>query len=190
MPKQISDDKVFEATIEMVVTHGYAGATTKLIADSAEINEATLFRKYGSKSELVAKAITQIAKDRHNQQVVYTGDVRADLLKMVQIYSESTAKHSRLFPVIMSEMMRDSDLQGLMSAPFTIIAQFAAIIAQYQTEGMMSDDEDPILTVTSLIGPLIINNMLRTARADMPMPSFDLEVYIDRYLEGRVIRHL
>ncbi|MEZ4519923.1 MAG: helix-turn-helix domain-containing protein [Chloroflexota bacterium] len=58
MPKIVDDETVFQAAMQAVMSRGYDGATTRQIAESAGISEVTLFRKYGSKSELIKRAFT------------------------------------------------------------------------------------------------------------------------------------
>ena len=53
MPKIISDAQVFQAVLDVVQKEGYVKATTKRLAEAANIHETTLFDKYGSKVELI-----------------------------------------------------------------------------------------------------------------------------------------
>ena len=51
-----ADDRILEATISVLARDGYAGATTRKIADEAGVNEVTLFRKFKNKENLVSEA--------------------------------------------------------------------------------------------------------------------------------------
>ncbi|NOK59163.1 MAG: DNA-binding transcriptional regulator, AcrR family [Chloroflexi bacterium AL-W] len=53
MFRHISDEQILTATCDVIVAHGYEGSTTKLIATTSDINEVTLFRKFGNKANLV-----------------------------------------------------------------------------------------------------------------------------------------
>jgi TetR/AcrR family transcriptional regulator len=59
----IKDEKILKAAMEIIVREGYDGATTKLIADEAGINEVTLFRKFHSKENILQAVITQQRDD-------------------------------------------------------------------------------------------------------------------------------
>ena len=48
MPKVIKDEKIYGAVMQVVSERGYASATTKQMAELAEVSEVTLFRKYES----------------------------------------------------------------------------------------------------------------------------------------------
>ncbi|MCA9716556.1 MAG: helix-turn-helix transcriptional regulator, partial [Myxococcales bacterium] len=58
MPRQIPDEQIFAAALDIVAARGIAGATTKQIAAAAEINEVTLFRRFGSKAKLLEAALS------------------------------------------------------------------------------------------------------------------------------------
>ena len=45
-------ERILEAAARVYAHHGYRGATTRLIANEAGVNEATLFRTFGSKDAL------------------------------------------------------------------------------------------------------------------------------------------
>ena len=45
-------ERILEAAARVYAVHGYRGATTRLIANEAGVNEVTLFRTFGSKDSL------------------------------------------------------------------------------------------------------------------------------------------
>ncbi|GAC1516440.1 MAG: hypothetical protein NVS1B4_11400 [Gemmatimonadaceae bacterium] len=50
----ISRERILEAAARVYAKHGFRGATTRLIAAEAGVNEVTLFRTFGSKGALIA----------------------------------------------------------------------------------------------------------------------------------------
>jgi AcrR family transcriptional regulator len=50
-------DKILSAAARVYGQHGFRGATTRLIAQEADVNEVTLFRTFGSKEALIEEAI-------------------------------------------------------------------------------------------------------------------------------------
>jgi AcrR family transcriptional regulator len=93
MPKIIKNQQIYQTTIDVILTGGDAGATTKCIAHSAGVSEVRLFRKYGRKSQLVAAAIDQQFFPLREMNMLHTGDVRADLLRILEIYERSSANY-------------------------------------------------------------------------------------------------
>ena len=184
MPKQIHDPDVYKAALETILANGYAGATTKMIAEAAGINEATLFRRYGSKAELIAAAVGHGVPAGEGQIPTYTGDLTADLTAIVQAYQASSDIHARLFPLIMSEMSRYPELRQTMAGPMRFMQTVGQILVQYQTDGRLLQ-EDPIRAVQGLLGPVIVCGMVSQANPDIPMPDFDLPFHIRTYIKGR-----
>jgi len=57
------------------------------MADAANVSEVTLFRKYGSKVQLVRQAISSIvAQTDFASAAHYTGDISTDLMRVVRAY--------------------------------------------------------------------------------------------------------
>ena len=54
-------DRILVATRKVYAKHGFRGATTRLIAAEAGVNEVTLFRLFGSKAALVEAVMDQHA---------------------------------------------------------------------------------------------------------------------------------
>lgn len=186
MAKQIDDAAVFSATVDVLLAHGYAGATTKLIAEAASINEVTLFRKYGSKAALVTAALLHERKALEAQPLTYTGDLTSDLLQMVRTYAEASHRQSALMLLIMSEVARHPELRETMQVPFTLVSHFGAIVARYQAEGQLRAGE-PLLVVGALLGPVIVNTMLRSAATGLPIPPIELQAHVEQFLYGYAV---
>lgn len=185
MPKIVDDEKTFQAVVETVLQRGYAGATTKQMAEAAGISEVTLFRKYGSKAELVKMAmLTVMARTDLASKAHYTGDLFADLLRMVQAYQDSVEQHGPFFLALLSEIPRYPELADLLDSPVGLVGSFGQLLARYQAEGALVQ-EHPLQAVTALISPLIFTNLLRTTRPDMAIPPLDLSAHVGRYLNGR-----
>jgi AcrR family transcriptional regulator len=55
----VNRERILEAAARVYARHGFRGATTRLIATEAGVNEVTLFRIFGSKSALLEAVLTQ-----------------------------------------------------------------------------------------------------------------------------------
>lgn len=55
----INRERILEAAARVYAKHGFRGATTRLIALEAGVNEVTLFRTFGSKGALLQAVLTQ-----------------------------------------------------------------------------------------------------------------------------------
>ena len=57
-PPMISRERILDAAARVYAKHGFRGATTRLIAIEAGVNEVTLFRTFGSKGALLEAVLT------------------------------------------------------------------------------------------------------------------------------------
>ncbi|HET9798931.1 MAG TPA: helix-turn-helix domain-containing protein [Gemmatimonadaceae bacterium] len=71
----VSRERILEAAARVYAKHGFRGATTRLIAAEAGVNEVTLFRTFGSKGALLEAVLE--AND-HCQQIRLLPDPPVD----------------------------------------------------------------------------------------------------------------
>jgi len=187
MPKILEDEKIFQAVLQVVAERGYSGATTRQMADAAHISEMTLFRKYGKKAQLVKQAIAFIvAKTDFASAARFSGDVHADLLRVVQAYHETAVRHGLFFFALFSEFNRHSELIGSMDEPMSIFQKIGELIARYQTEGILKQGP-PLHAVATLLAPLMYISSIRSAKLDNHIPPLDLSEHVTSFLEGHHI---
>ncbi len=185
MPKVIADLQIFRAVMETIGARGYAGATTRQIAESAGVSEVTLFRKYGSKIELVKRAINALVEQTEFELATqYTGDIRADLLRVLQAYQQTVILHERFFFALFAEFRHTPELTDSFSQPLGLFQSIGDLLLRYQTEGVLRP-ENPLHSVASLLGPLLYFSMIVHSVGDTSMPPVDLGKHIQIFLEGR-----
>ena len=151
MPKIIDDAQVFRATLEILVRHGYENATTKAIAAAADIHEATLFRKYGSKFELIDRAIQHQFAETPLNRLGYTGVLHADLLAILRAYVEVSKLDGEIILLLFFEVARDPSLRKFMATPMRNIQTILDILAKYQAEGLLRKDPCTLRSIRSLV---------------------------------------
>lgn len=98
----VSRERILEAAARVYALHGFRGATTRLIANEAGVNEVTLFRTFGSKSALIEAVLAQ---HKHSRPVVALPvepvDPRAELTAFV---AESLERVREMRPLLMHTM--------------------------------------------------------------------------------------
>ena len=184
MPKVIDEAIIFRSVVDMLVSHGYEGATTKEIAEIAGVNEATLFRKYGSKAELFEKAVNFQLSDTPLSKPIYTGELKADLLAIADAYIETNALYGEIIPTLLTELPRHPELKGAFDTAWGNIQNIVKILQEYQSQGQLKS-EAPLTSLNALIGPLMTDQMLRRANLGVPVPDVDAEEHVDTFLNGR-----
>ena len=186
MPKVIDDKVVFRAAIDVLSASGYESATTKNIADAAGIHEASLFRKYGSKFDLIEKAIRALFLEVPLAKLAYTGDLQADLLSIVEAYLETSEVVGNVLPSLLIEIPRNPELKGLLEVPWKNIAGAVDILEQYQA--LQKIVQEPGLnSISVLLGPLMVRHLFDQPNLDMSIPPIEPRVYVENFLRGRLI---
>jgi len=75
------DAAIVDATVALLEEGGYGGLTLTAVAERAGTTTAAIYRRWGSKAELVTQAVFRTAGD---DVVADTGDLAADLATMVR----------------------------------------------------------------------------------------------------------
>lgn len=184
MPKVINEPEVFKAVIALLVAKGYDRTTTSEMAAAANMHEATLFRKYGSKVSLIERAIEHQLATTPMSQVQYTGDLRADLLAILKAYVTTVEMYGEIMPLILIEIPRHPELKNTLRTPLANIQGIMRILERYQNEGALRK-ETPLTSVNVLLAPIMVNEMYRRVHADLAAATIDLEEYVDAFLHGR-----
>ncbi len=189
MPKIVKDEAVFNSVIKLIGLSGYQGATTKKIAKSANISEVTLFRRFGSKTQLVKQSISYAVKNSHFSKLPdYSGDVKKDLTNIVLVYQKSAIKFGYFFFHIFLEISHNPNLKELLQEPLTYFTHFSKIISKYQNTGVLKK-ELPFRTILSLLGSILYSVILKNIIPDETLPSIEIGSYVDFYLQGRLVKN-
>lgn len=186
MPKVISDEVIFKAVIKVVSEKGYPGTSTKLMAESAGISEITLFRKFDTKAGVVKAAIKHLLKDKNIKEAFhYSGNVHADLSRMVSTYLEMVKHYGHFLLVLMAEIPRSDDLKEILEVPLELMTNFSSLIALYQKEGVLV--QEPVQSMmSSLLGPLMYQGTMMKAMNYINSFQIDSDLYVERFLKGRL----
>lgn len=184
MPKVIDENKIFKTIINMLVSHGYEKSTTKEIAELAKVNEATLFRKYGSKSKLFEIAIRNQLSNTPLNKVVYTGDLVNDLNTIVEAYLETNRIYGEIILTILAELPRQPELKDSVSFLWENFQSAVKIIQTYQVNGELTGDS-PIISLNNLIGPIMTSQMFRRTGLNLPIVEINPAEHVKEFLQGR-----
>jgi AcrR family transcriptional regulator len=84
----ISRERILEAAARVNAKHGFRGATTRLIAAEAGVNEVTLFRTFGSKGALLEAVLEENDTEEVSPLPDPPVDPERELTEWVQIHLE------------------------------------------------------------------------------------------------------
>ncbi|MFE4104771.1 TetR/AcrR family transcriptional regulator [Almyronema epifaneia] len=178
-------ERLLKAAIAVFSTEGIVGATTREIAQVAEVSEVTLFRHFQSKDQLlaaVAAHITALQSEALTHQDEWTQDLRRDLLAYAQLHDTMLEEHEALLRMFIGEAKRhpDESLQVLRQYFLPLREKLIAYLRGCVERGSVRADVDVFLAVDQFTG-MLLAGMLR--RHVVPVErGYDR----DRYVSGCV----
>ncbi len=119
----ITKKRILEKAIEIVADKGYSATSTKEIAREAGVSEATLFKYYGSKDELLKTIVLQTIEDFHDYSLnkalpdtLEKSKNKSISFLMQQLFEERLEffkQNSQAIQVLFQEMMINEDVKEI-----------------------------------------------------------------------------
>lgn len=110
-----TERKLMEAAVKVFSEHGYDAATTKLVAQTAGINEALINRYFHGKNGLLLAIIQDYVNEEHSQQLEYPPcDTLAEEIDQYcrhQVSKSRIAERGHLIRIVISRVAVDSELR-------------------------------------------------------------------------------
>jgi TetR/AcrR family transcriptional repressor of mexJK operon len=126
-----NDDKLLLTAIDLMAEKGYNGVSTQEIAAEAGLSEKTLFRRFGSKQNLLETAFDRFHYAEEitklfNEKLVW--DLQTDLLLISRTYHEIMNRNRKM---IMISIKEEGNLPGFRERTQKHPRQFLAILTNY-----------------------------------------------------------
>ena len=182
----ISRDKIIEAAARVYSLHGFRGATTRLIANEAGVNEVTLFRIFGSKAALLDEVAQRMSAD-----TVATGGLPLDpenpereVTAFARAQLEHLWTHCPMIRKSLSEMEDRPDLGNCIAhGPTSAARHLRKYIQTLQASGRADRDIDPVVPSAMLLGALFADAMGRDFMPEIyPRRDRAAELYTKSFL--------
>jgi AcrR family transcriptional regulator len=195
----VKDEEILKAAMKTIVREGYDGATTKLIADEAGINEVTLFRKFHSKENILQAVIMQ-QRDNALQALtsaflsrgVHEGDkgnaprIATTLTELGDRLIEFMKTRMDLMILLMSEGRRKPSVAKVISSiPQDMIVQLRKLFEE-QMRLKKIRDVDPQLAAVTFLGFLFYYSLMKEIFDDKVIKENKgiLDGFVDIFLNG------
>jgi len=188
MPKIVSEETIFSATISVYSERGYVQSSMSEIAAFAGINETTLFRRFGTKAELIARALTDLLSKSPFARLGLSVDLEADLTGIVSAYRETNAAFGKAVLNLMSEVPRHPELRPAGAVLRENLGRAAMIIDAHQKAGRLVS-EPPIELLNRLIAPLVMRAGYGRAFGEPSDGDGDPKAYVASFLRGAAAKH-
>ena len=176
---------ILDATVACAIHYGFVGVTTRRIAEIADVNEVTIFRRFGNKTELLKAAFKREANHVWVEGVQYTGNLEADLQTITDALWNAANRRQAVIPLLLSELPRNPELREAAQQIEHVIVQITDILHKYQEVGQLRP-EPPIIAFAALIGPIMFITLARQA-----MPSVDAQIqshdFVRNFLVGSIV---
>jgi AcrR family transcriptional regulator len=156
-------DRILEAARQVYAKHGFRGATTRLIAAEAGVNEVTLFRLFGSKAVLFETVM------RHHvaqSPMPLLPDNPVDPVAEVTRWAESVLSHMRanrsLLRTTMGELEERPDAAvSMCEGPNCSAMLLTDYVLRLQTTGQADAEADINTAVAMLMSALFGDALYR-----------------------------
>jgi AcrR family transcriptional regulator len=170
---------ILDSALHVLAEKGYGSLTVGEVARRAGVHKPAVYRRWGSRLDLVVAAINTLVADTRDPQ---TGDVRSDLVQILVAYSGTSRKKLDLALRLPAELAAEPVLAAAVEA--RIVAPRRAVVLGVIERaiecGQLRAETDPDLLIEILFGPL----QVRAARG-MTLSRRDAEAVVDVVLRGR-----
>src|SRR4051812_6586654 len=155
--------RILEAAKSIYAQHGFRGATTRLIANHAGVNEVTLFRTFGSKAALFEALMqSHVAQSPVPALPDHAVDPQAEMTSWCgAVLTHMRANQSMLRTAIGEVDERPEPAMSMCEGPSCAAMLLTDYAIQLQHLGMASADADVQTAVSMLISSLFGDAMCR-----------------------------
>jgi AcrR family transcriptional regulator len=167
-------DEVLAAAAEVFAQHGFRGSTTRRIADTAGVNEITIFRQFGSKEALLREAMQHMTE---SAGLAGLPEIPSDPERELTEWSESFIKHLRLRSSIIRKTMSEIEERPQMSecassVPIRASNELCEYLVALRRQGRTTEKFDPTTAAAMLMGAIFADAMGRGMMPDVfPQPQ-------------------
>lgn len=168
----ISRERILEAAARVYAKHGFRGATTRLIATEAGVNEVTLFRTFGSKGALMEAVLEQHHMQRDTPQLPHDPkDPQAELTAWIQESLDRVREVRPLLVHSMGEMEERPEAQEFACRGRQMVHEaITSYVRRLQDAGFASPDADATAAAVMLMGTVMSDAIARHFVPDVYPP--------------------
>jgi AcrR family transcriptional regulator len=173
------------ATLAELADVGYSELSLESVAKRAGVGKTTLYRRWGTREELVLEAMLERAGEHIS--VPDTGSVREDLLELARTAAANAAtpEVAAMARAVAAESPHDPRLAAANRRFWAErLTLDGAIIERAVKRGEIESGTDPVQVIESVLGPIHLRLLLTGEAVDRPF----LERIVDTVLNGIVPR--
>ncbi len=151
-----TEQKILDAALNVLVSRGYEGATTRRIAEAAGVNEVTLFRKFKSKENILNEVIIRNLNSalslidsmfQMEKEVDLTVGLRSMGLYFIKLMSERID----LISILIEEGRRKPEVQEILTPATHILIERLSKYFELQIKNEKMRNIDPAVAAITFI---------------------------------------
>jgi AcrR family transcriptional regulator len=184
-----ADAAIVRATLELLLEDGYRGLTMEQVRVRAGVGKATLYRRYGSKQELVSEAIRHLNRPIGRPD---TGSVRADILSVARsvLAGAQRVAFANFVPRLLAEAAGDREMHAIFYE--NLVAPRRAVMGEVLRRGVargeLRADLDVELAIDLLTGPWVYRLLISGGDDTEAISRLDPSGLLDLILGGIAAR--
>lgn len=166
-------NRILAAAREIFAKKGRRGTTTREIAELAAVNEATLFRHFGSKDAIIDAAVERFCATGELQELAsgLSGDLQADLRRLANALVE---RMEQVQDLIIMSLVEQEPHSAVSSAAWRAPGAIRHIVADYMAKRVETGDlqGDPLLLARFFMGMIFADVI---GRKKLPVTHYSKE---------------
>jgi AcrR family transcriptional regulator len=171
------EDAVLDAAWSELIGGGYASFTMEAVAARARTSRPVLYRRWPNRADLAIAAIRHFVH-KHPLNIPDTGNVRGDLIALLQQFSKGRALFAAFFSLQMSEYFSETNT-SMADLRRSVLhgdhSQLAVVLARGVDRGEI-DRSELTPRIASLLPDLLRHEVLMTLR---PVPNAVIKEFVD-----------
>jgi AcrR family transcriptional regulator len=178
-PRQASAGKaIVDATLELLAERGFQEATIEAIAARAGVGRNTIYRRWGSKEELIVDALQELVVDLDFQDGDDVYSLLLDWIRdFVRVFGDPL--YGRILPVVLGELQRNPEFarvysEQIVQPRYDALLEFLRAAVE---RGELHPEADPEQIVDLLAAPPFVRAL------PVGLPPFS-ESYAENLLEA------
>jgi AcrR family transcriptional regulator len=177
-------ERILDAAAELFAEHGYAGTTTRSIAELAGVNEVTLFRRFQTKAGVLAALGERLAAKQAGRAASFVPEgegVRGTLLALARLEIAGAIEAGGLALRLAFEAKSVPEIAEVLGGGVPANLQgLADYLAEQQRAGALREDIEPGVLAEAFFG---LTSSYVMYRMVMGVADFPVDVETDETIE-------
>lgn len=190
-PSEDTRQRIIAAAIQLFGQVGYTRASTRLIAETAGVNEVTLFRHFGNKKNLLLACMETFNAGGFSAtfETKLSGDYPSDIALMAKLQLQNTSENLNMLHLLFSDARNVPELQQAMRRGGKGNLARVAAYFQRQIEAGVVRQELPAQALAAAFDslfstPVILANLFQDNQAPVLPDEKTVDALVNLFVRG------